>query len=67
VRRLWMMFIAGVCCCTSTYAASGADGVSQASINAGKIVARPAQTFRGWGMSLAWEANDVYGGGRQPA
>lgn len=25
------------------------------------------QTFRGWGMSLAWEANDLYGGGRQPA
>jgi O-glycosyl hydrolase len=35
--------------------------------NSGRVVARPAQTFRGWGMSLAWEANDLYGGGRQPA
>jgi O-glycosyl hydrolase len=33
----------------------------------GRIIPRPAQTFRGWGMSLAWEANDLYGGGRQPA
>ncbi|HEY6371449.1 MAG TPA: glycoside hydrolase [Candidatus Sulfotelmatobacter sp.] len=33
----------------------------------GRVVARSAQTFRGWGMSLAWEANDLYGGGRQPA
>jgi O-glycosyl hydrolase len=43
------------------------DAVSQALIDTGRIVARPAQTFRGWGMSLAWEANDLYGGGRQPA
>jgi O-glycosyl hydrolase len=35
--------------------------------DSGRIVPRPAQTFRGWGMSLAWEANDLYGGGRQPA
>ncbi len=35
--------------------------------NLGRIIPRPAQTFRGWGMSLAWEANDLYGGGRQPA
>ena len=35
--------------------------------DSGRVVARPGQTFRGWGMSLAWEANDVYGGGRQPA
>jgi O-glycosyl hydrolase len=35
--------------------------------DSGQIVPRPAQTFRGWGMSLAWEANDLYGGGRQPA
>jgi hypothetical protein len=35
--------------------------------DSGRVVARPAQTFRGWGMSLAWEANDLYGGGRQPA
>ena len=34
---------------------------------AGRIIPRPAQTFRGWGMSLAWEANDVYGSSRQPA
>jgi O-glycosyl hydrolase len=33
----------------------------------GRIDPHPAQTFRGWGMSLAWEANDLYGGGRQPA
>ncbi len=41
--------------------------VPEALRNMGRIVARPAQTFRGWGMSLAWEANDLYGGGRQPA
>ena len=41
--------------------------VPEASVNAGRIMARPAQTFRGWGMSLAWEANDLYGGGRQTA
>jgi O-glycosyl hydrolase len=35
--------------------------------DSGRILPRPAQTFRGWGMSLAWEANDLYGGGRQPA
>ena len=35
--------------------------------DSGRITPRPAQTFRGWGMSLAWEANDLYGGGRQPA
>jgi len=35
--------------------------------DSGRVAARPAQTFRGWGMSLAWEANDLYGGGRQPA
>ena len=33
--------------------------------DSGRILYRPAQTFRGWGMSLAWEANDLYGGGRQ--
>jgi hypothetical protein len=40
---------------------------SAALADSGRIVPRPAQTFRGWGMSLAWEANDLYGGGRQPA
>ncbi len=40
---------------------------SVSSADSGRIVARRAQTFRGWGMSLAWEANDLYGGGRQPA
>jgi hypothetical protein len=35
--------------------------------DSGRIFPRPAQTFRGWGMSLAWEANDLYGGGRLPA
>jgi O-glycosyl hydrolase len=41
--------------------------VSPAVADSGRVVPRPAQTFRGWGMSLAWEANDLYGGGRQPA
>jgi O-glycosyl hydrolase len=36
-------------------------------LGSGRVVARAAQAFRGWGMSLAWEANDLYGGGRQPA
>lgn len=40
---------------------------SLALADSGRVVARPVQTFRGWGMSLAWEANDLYGGGRQPA
>ena len=35
--------------------------------NTGRVIPHPTQTFRGWGMSLAWEANDLYGGGRQPA
>jgi len=35
--------------------------------DSGRIIPRPAQTFRGWGMSLAWEANDLYGSTRQPA
>jgi hypothetical protein len=35
--------------------------------DSGRVIPRPAQAFRGWGMSLAWEANDLYGGGRQPA
>jgi hypothetical protein len=31
---------------------------SLALADSGRINPRPAQTFRGWGMSLAWEAND---------
>ncbi|MBV8926288.1 MAG: RICIN domain-containing protein [Bradyrhizobium sp.] len=42
-------------------------GIPEASFNKGRISARSLQTFRGWGMSLAWEANDLYGGGRQVA
>jgi O-glycosyl hydrolase len=41
--------------------------VPEALRNIGRILPRPMQTLRGWGMSLAWEANDLYGGGRQPA
>jgi O-glycosyl hydrolase len=41
--------------------------ISPATADSGRILATPAQIFRGWGMSLAWEANDLYGGGRQPA
>jgi O-glycosyl hydrolase len=40
---------------------------SLTSADTGRIIPRPSGTFRGWGMSLAWEANDLYGGGRQPA
>jgi hypothetical protein len=29
------------------------------SADSGRIIPRPAQAFRGWGMSLAWEANDI--------
>jgi O-glycosyl hydrolase len=46
---------------------SADPNVAEASINVGRINAIPAQTFRGWGMSLAWEASDLYGGARQPA
>jgi O-glycosyl hydrolase len=66
--KRWTVFILGVWYCTFAYAASGGvDDTPQASINRGKIEPRPMQVLRGWGMSLAWEANDVYGGGRQPA
>lgn len=51
---------------TALRQANASEGLPEASINEGQIRARPAQTFRGWGMSLAWEANDLYGGGRQP-
>ncbi|MBT9331505.1 glycoside hydrolase [Paracidobacterium acidisoli] len=44
-----------------------AAAVPEMLINTGRIMPRSAQTFRGWGMSLAWEANDLYGGGRQTA
>ena len=37
-----------------------------ASSDSGRIVPDPVQTFRGRGISLAWEANFLYGGGRQP-
>lgn len=40
---------------------------SLVSADSGRIIPRSAQIFRGWGMSLAWEANNLYGGGRQPA
>jgi O-glycosyl hydrolase len=67
-RKLWILFVPVVWHCTSAYAATGDAGtVTQASINTGKVTAQSMQVFRGWGMSLAWEANDVYGGGRQPA
>jgi O-glycosyl hydrolase len=41
--------------------------ITPATADSGRIVPRVAQTFRGWGTSLAWEANDLYGGARQPA
>jgi O-glycosyl hydrolase len=40
---------------------------SPAGADSGRVEPRPVQIFRGWGMSLAWEANDLYGGGRQAA
>jgi len=45
----------------------GLHAASPALADSGRVVPRPAQIFRGWGMSLAWEANDLYGGGRQSA
>ena len=44
-----------------------AHAAPEASTNTGRITPRPSQTFRGWGMSLAWEAQDLYGGQRQIA
>ncbi|GGA19653.1 glycoside hydrolase [Dyella nitratireducens] len=73
MRRLWIAVIAAACLFASihsdaqTFAAEQANGIPEARINTGKIIARPQQTLRGWGMSLAWEANDLYGGDRQPA
>jgi len=43
------------------------SAASPARADSGHITPIAAQTFRGWGMSLAWEANDLYGGARQPA
>jgi hypothetical protein len=43
------------------------QSVPGASINKGRLSARSSQPFRAWGMSLAWEANDLYGGRRQAA
>ena len=48
-------------------AAASDQGIPEGSFNKGQISVRSALTFRGWGMSLAWEANDLYGGGRQAA
>jgi O-glycosyl hydrolase len=45
----------------------GLHAACPALADSGRVVPHPAQTFRGWGMSLAWEANDLYGGGRQSA
>lgn len=36
-----------------------AHAAPEASTNTGRITPRPSQTFRGWGMSLAWEAQDL--------
>jgi hypothetical protein len=35
--------------------------------DSGRVVRRPAQTFRGWGRSLALEANELNVGGGEPA
>lgn len=48
-------------------ASQAASSVPEVQINTGRILPRGAQTFRGWGMSLAWESNDLYGGDRQIA
>ena len=70
VRRFWTMpatwLALGVFVAAGPQAQAAGDPSGSAG-NSGRISARPAQTFRGWGMSLAWEANDLYGGGRQPA
>lgn len=45
-------------------APAGADGAVPVHAT---ITDTRAQTLRGWGMSLAWEANDVYGSALMPA
>jgi O-glycosyl hydrolase len=59
-------------CCLEAMASdreSPTKSVPEALINKGRVSARASssQPFRGWGMSLAWEANDLYGGGRRAA
>jgi hypothetical protein len=63
VRTSWVFVIGYIFVIASAVSFAGWPALA----DSGRVVARPAQTFRGWGMSLAWEANDLYGGGRQPA
>src|ERR1700753_1300557 len=37
---------------------AGADGPALTQVT---VTATPAQTLQGWGMSLAWEGNDIFG------
>lgn len=73
MRRWWIasivagFFVAAIHVDAQTAGSPGPAANQAVSIDTGKITADPAQTFRGWGMSLAWEANDLYGGDRQPA
>ena len=66
------LLLAGLVSCGG---AGGEDGESSLELAASsaatpsvpsKVVPTAAQTFRGWGMALAWEANDVYGSSLVP-
>ena len=63
MRTSWVFVIGNIFVIASVASFAGWPAMA----DSGRVVARPAQTFRGWGMSLAWEANDLYGGGRQAA
>lgn len=61
--------IGGGLATAASYPEGSIKTVPEASINKGQVSARPSSSrpFRGWGMSLAWEANDLYGGDCQVA
>src|SRR5579859_2074334 len=45
-------------CALSLFVSASSICAAQSQAGTGRIMFLPAQTFRGWGMSLAWEAND---------
>ena len=63
MRTSWVFVIGNIFVIASVASFAGWPAMADSS----RVVARPAQTFPGWGMSLAWEANDLYSGGRQAA
>ena len=64
--RLPLVRSAAICTLAALLPLCGHTG-ALGQVNSGRITPQPSQSFRGWGMSLMWEANDLYGGGREVA